>query len=759
MSESSVMLLNEEQQSLQRFSEQAYLNYAMYVILDRALPSLADGLKPVQRRLVYAMSELGLSASAKYKKSARTVGDVLGKYHPHGDTACYEAMVLMAQPFSYRYPLVDGQGNWGSPDDPKSFAAMRYTESRSSAYAKSLLQELEAGTVDWVANFDGTLQEPACLPARLPNILLNGGSGIAVGMSTDIAPHNVREVVAACRALLENPDLTTADLLRYVPAPDYPTGGELISAPQELQALYESGNGAVKLRARYVLEEGNIVIEQLPYQVSGARVQEQIAKQMQEKKLPWLEDLRDESDHEQPTRLVLVPRSQRVDSERLMQHLFATTDLEKSYRVQFNMIGLDGKPQVKGLKQILQEWLAFREQTVERRLQHRLSAVNERLHILAALLIAFLNLDEVIRIVREEDEPKAALMQTFSLSAVQAEAVLNTRLRHLAKLEEMQIRGEQEALLKEKAELEHLLADKGALRRLISEELAQDAQAYGDARRTLLVERQAAQALDESELLPSEALTFVLSEMGWVRAAKGHQIDGASLSYKSGDSFLLQLAVKSHQSVCLLADNGRCYTLPMANLPSARGNGEPLSSMFSLEAGSKIVAACLWQEAAQYVVAADNGCGFVVSGAELFSKTKTGKTLINVGEGAALSLQCLAAAETALLAVNNAGRALIVPAAELPQLAKGKGNQIIGISKKQFDEGLRMNQLLLLPPQADALLISGKQKMRIRHDERAQYQGARGSKGTTLPKGYRQIDAALVELPVMPPAAQIAAEE
>lgn len=740
MSDTSLMLPGDEQQSLQRFSEQAYLNYAMYVILDRALPSLADGLKPVQRRLVYAMSELGLSATAKYKKSARTVGDVLGKYHPHGDTACYEAMVLMAQPFSYRYPLVDGQGNWGSPDDPKSFAAMRYTESRLSSYAKSLLQELGEGTVQWTANFDGTLQEPTQLPARLPNILLNGGSGIAVGMSTDIAPHNLREVASACRALLTNPDLDTQALMDYVPAPDYPTGGELISSAQDLRSLYESGGGSVKLRARYVLEESNIVIEQLPYQVSGARVQEQIAKQMQEKKLPWLEDVRDESDHEQPTRLVLVPRSQRVDSERLMQHLFATTDLEKNYRVQFNMIGLDGKPQVKGLKQILQEWLIFREQTVLRRLHHRLQAVEERLHVLAALLIAFLNLDEVIRIVREEEAPKAALMRTFALNEGQAEAILNTRLRHLAKLEEMKIREEQEALLGEKAQLEALIDNQAARHALMSEELAADAEAYGDARRTLLVEREAAQALDESELLPSEALTFVLSEMGWVRAAKGHQIDGAALSYKSGDSFLLQLAVKSNQSLCLLADNGRCYTLAMANLPSARGNGEPLSSMLSLEAGSKIIAACLWQEAGQYVVTADNGCGFIVSGADLFSKTKTGKALINTGEAKALSLQALDSDEDEILALNNAGRALILPARELPQLAKGKGNQIIGISKKQFAEGLRMNHIVLLPAQANVLLFAAKQKMRIRAEERGQYRGERGSKGVLLPKGYQQIE-------------------
>ena len=729
----------EEQQGLAHFAEKAYLDYAMYVILDRALPHLSDGLKPVQRRLVFAMSELGLSASAKYKKSARTVGDVIGKYHPHGDSACYKAMVLMAQPFSYRYPLVDGQGNWGSADDPKSFAAMRYTESKLTPYAKSLLQELEQGTVQWVANFDGTLREPAQLPARLPNILINGGSGIAVGMSTDIPPHNVREVVNACLALLDNPEMDEAALCAHVPAPDFPTGGELITPRHELQAMYARGQGSVKVRARYRLEDGNIVIEQLPYQVSGSRVQEQIARQMQAKKLAWLEDLRDESDHENPIRLVLVPRSNRVDSERLMQHLFATTDLEKNYRVQFNMVGLDGRPQVKSLKTVLSEWLRFREETVVRRLRYRLQAVDERLHILDGLLVAFLNLDEVIRIVRESDEPKAELMATFALSEAQAEAILNTRLRHLARLEEMKIREEQAQLQAEKAELEALLGNRQALLVLIGEELQADAQTYGDARRTLLVERAAAQALDDSELTPSEAVTVVLSQMGWIRAAKGQQVEGASLAYKNGDAFLTQTAARSNQALAILADDGRCFTLPIHGLPSARSYGEPLSGSLSLEANSHAVAIVAVDSAARYLVAADNGYGFIARGDALLSKTRSGKALVNAGDGKAIILQAVGA-DSLILAISNEGRALMFTASDLPELDKGKGNQLIGIARKDFAAGQRLAHVLVLGANDSIVLYAGKQKMLIHPKDFDAYRAARGHKGHWLPKGYRRVE-------------------
>ncbi|UJF25030.1 DNA topoisomerase IV subunit A [Suttonella sp. R2A3] len=734
-------MISEEQQKLSAFSEKAYLDYAMYVILDRALPHIADGLKPVQRRLVYAMSELGLSAAAKHKKSSRTVGDVLGKYHPHGDSACYEAMVLMAQEFNYRYPLVDGQGNWGSVDDPKSFAAMRYTESRLTAYAKSLLSEIDQGTVSWVANFDGTLREPAQLPARLPNILLNGASGIAVGMSTDIAPHNLREVVNACLALIEDPSLDEEKLLDYIPAPDFPTGGELITPRSEIAAMYRSGTGSLKLRAKYRIEDGNIVIEQLPYQVSGSKIQEQIAKQMQAKKLNWLDDLRDESDYEHPIRLVLVPRSNRVDNERLMQHLFATTDLEKNYRVHFNMIGLDGRPQVKSLYDVLSEWLSFREQTLRRRLQHRLGQVNDRLHILDALLLAYLNLDEVIRIIREEDEPKQRLIDIFALTEVQAEAILNTRLRHLARLEEMKIRDEQSALSEEKAGIETLLDSDKRLRLFLAEELRQDGETYGDARRTMLVEREAASALDERELMPSEAVTLVVSQMGWVRAAKGYNVDGASLNYKSGDGFLTQASGRSNQPACLLADDGRCYTLALHDLPSARSYGEPLSGSLSISAKQKIIAALVVDPKARYVVVANNGYGFAVAGEDLLSKTKTGKALINTGKTAtAFGMYGPIGDNGRLVLVSNEGRVVLLDVAELPQLAKGKGNQLIGISGKAFADGTRLAACHYIEDGKDVALYSGKQKMYIRQRDHEQYQATRGHKGQLLPKGYRKID-------------------
>ena len=743
---------HEEQQPLAGFVEKAYLDYAMYVILDRALPHISDGLKPVQRRIIYAMSELGLSHQSKHKKSARTVGDVIGKYHPHGDSACYEAMVLMAQDFAYRYPLVDGQGNWGSADDPKSFAAMRYTESRLTGYAKTLLAELEQGTVAWVANFDGTLQEPARLPARLPNILLNGGSGIAVGMATNLLPHNLREVVAACRALLADPLLTDDEIMQHIPAPDFPTGGELVSPREEIAALYRTGRGAVRLRATWHLEDGNIVIDQLPYQVSGSKIQEQIAKQMQAKKLAWLDDLRDESDHENPVRLVLIPRSNRVDNERLMQHLFATTDLEKRYSAQMNMIGLDGRPQVKNLRQILSEWLIYREDTVRRRLNHRLIAVNDRLHILAGLLIAYLNLDEIIRIIRTEDEPRPVLMRTFNLSEAQAEAILNTRLRHLARLEEQQIRAEEQALAAEKQQLDELLRSRANLLALISDELAADAETYGDVRRTVICECEAAVALDETELTPSEAVTLILSKMGWIRGGKGHNIDGATLTYKSGDAYLTQIAGRSNQQACLLADDGRCYTLALHGLPSARGNGEPLTSRLSIDASAHIIAAAIIDDDRRYLVAADNGYGFITRGRDLTSKTKTGKTLINPGEGRAITLQALPDGDVDILAITNEGRIALIDAAEISELGKGKGSQTIAIAKKTYDQnGVRLSHICAYARGRDITLYSGKQKMTIRASERDNYHTPRGHKGNHLPKGYRHVDR--IEVPAEDSAA------
>src|SRR5579864_7983933 len=623
-----------ERQPLRTFTEKAYLDYSMYVILDRALPALGDGLKPVQRRIVYAMSELGLSAVSKPKKSARTIGDVIGKFHPHGDSACYEAMVLMAQPFAYRYPLVDGQGNWGSQDDPKSFAAMRYTEAKLTRYAELLLGELSDGTVDWTANFDGTLEEPVILPARLPNLLLNGTTGIAVGMATDIPPHNLREVAAAAVHLLEDPEATTAALMKHVKGPDLPTGAEIISPRSDLKEFYEKGVGTYKARATWEIEDGNLIINAFPYQVSPTRVMEQIAEQMRAKKLPMVDDLRDESDHENPTRLVIVPRSNRVDLTELMNHLFATTDLERNYRVNLNIIALDGRPRVMNLKDILGEWLEFRTRTVTRRLQFRLERVSKRLHLLDGLMIAFLNLDEVIRIIRREDEPKPVLVKRFKLSDEQAEEILNTRLRHLAKLEEMKIREEQKALAAEREELEALLKSKAKLRKLIASEIRADAEKYGDERRTKIIEREAAQAIDETSLIPNEPVTVVLSTGGWVRAAKGHDVDVATLSYKGGDAFQALSRGRSLQSAVFIDSTGRTYALPAHSLPSARGYGEPLSGRLDPPDGAKFAGVMIGEPEDLWLLASDAGYGFTARLKDLITDRRAGKTVLNVPQNA-----------------------------------------------------------------------------------------------------------------------------
>ena len=644
--------------SLKDYTEKAYLNYSMYVILDRALPHIGDGLKPVQRRIVYAMSELGLKASAKYKKSARTVGDVLGKFHPHGDSACYEAMVLMAQPFSYRYPLVDGQGNWGAPDDPKSFAAMRYTESRLSKYSDVLLKEVNQGTVDWVPNFDGTLQEPSVLPARLPNLLLNGTTGIAVGMATDIPPHNLREVGQACIHMLQNPKATLDELMEYIQGPDFPTGGEIITPRDDLRRLYETGKGQVKARARYQMEEGEIVVYELPHQVSGSKVLEQIAAQMQAKKLPMVVDLRDESDHENPTRFVIVPKSNRVDVESVMTHLFATTDLEKSYRVNMNVIGLDGLPQVKPLAAFISEWLRFRIGVVRKRLQYRLDKVMNRLHILEGLLVAFLNIDEVIEIIRSEDKPKPVLMARFDLTDTQAEAILELKLRHLAKLEEMRIRGEQAELEKERKTLEGLLASDRKLKKLITTEIEEAIEAFGDERRTPIVERKEAQAFSEEDLLSNDPITVVLSKQGWVRAAKGHDIDERGLSYKSGDEFLLSTKGRSNQTLVLFASNGRTYSIKAHTLPSARGQGEPITGRISLDKDAHIVEAVLDNDDAFYLVASDAGYGFVAKLGDLHAKNKAGKATLTLPTNAQVlsPVKVIDPENGRIVVVSNEGR-------------------------------------------------------------------------------------------------------
>ena len=737
-----------ERLSLREYTEKAYLDYSMYVILDRALPHIGDGLKPVQRRIIYAMRELALSASAKYKKSARTVGDVLGKFHPHGDSACYEAMVLMAQPFSYRYPLVDGQGNWGSPDDPKSFAAMRYTESRLSKFSEVLLAELGQGTVDWTPNFDGTMQEPVVLPARLPHVLLNGGAGIAVGMATDIPPHNVHEVVAATCHLLRHPEATTADLVKFVPAPDFPTDAEIITPRADLRKIYESGRGSVKMRARYVMEAGNVVVTAVPYQVSGAKVLEQIAAQMQARKLPMVADLRDESTHEEPTRLVIEPRSNRVDVEALMAHLFATTDLEKNARVNMNVIGLDGRPRVMPLPAMLGEWLTFRRTTVRRRLEHRLGKVRDRLHILEGLLAAFLNIDEVIRIIREEDEPKAALIQAFSLSERQAEAILELRLRHLAKLEEMKIRGEQDELAAERDRLEALLGSEAALTDLIEEELKAAAEEHGDARRSPLVEREEARALSEVELVGADPVTVVLSEKGWIRAAKGHEIDPEGLSFKSGDRFSLAARGKTNQPLVLLDDTGRAYTLSAHNLPSARSQGEPVTGRANVAAGALMTGLMLAPPTTRYLLASDGGYGFVVQLESLVGRSKSGKAALSVPKGCSVMPPQVVPEgdEISVAAVSNEGRLLVFPLDQLPEMARGKGNKMIDIPSARAarrEEFLR--GLVLLAPGQSLVVHAGKRKLTLKAAELDYYRGERGRRGSKLPRGLQKVDRLAVE--------------
>lgn len=749
MSESlDLSLEGVERRSLAEFTEQAYLNYSMYVIMDRALPHIGDGLKPVQRRIVYAMSELGLDADAKHKKSARTVGDVLGKFHPHGDSACYEAMVLMAQPFSYRYTLIDGQGNWGAPDDPKSFAAMRYTEARLSRYAELLLSELGQGTVDWVPNFDGTLEEPATLPARLPNLLLNGTTGIAVGMATDVPPHNLREVAAACVRLLDEPTATVAQLCEHLPGPDFPTEAEIVTPRADLLKTYETGRGSIRMRAVYRVEDGDIVITALPHQVSGAKVLEQIAAQMQAKKLPMVADLRDESDHENPCRIVIIPRSNRVDTEELMQHLFATTDLESSYRVNLNVIGLDGKPQVKDLRTLLTEWLSYRIRTVRRRLQFRLDKVEKRLHLLEGLLIAFLNLDEVIRIIRTEDQPKPVLMERFGLTEVQADYILDTRLRQLARLEEMKIRGEQDELAKEREQLLALLGSEANLKKLVRQEILEDAEKYGDDRRSPIVERAEARALSETELLPTEPVTVVLSEKGWVRCAKGHDIDAAGLSYKAGDSFKAAAPGRSNQYAVFIDSTGRSYSLAAHSLPSARGQGEPLTGRLTPPPGASFECVLLPDDDALYVIASDAGYGFVVKGEDLQAKNKAGKALLSLPAGArVVAPKPLASLEEDwLAAVTTEGRLLLFPVRDLPQLAKGKGNKIIGIpGERVASREEYLVDLAVLAEGSTLVLQSGKRTLSLRPEDLEHYKGERGRRGNKLPRGFQRVDGLRVE--------------
>jgi topoisomerase-4 subunit A len=727
-----------ERVPLAAFTEKAYLDYSMYVILDRALPHIGDGLKPVQRRIVYAMSELGLGAGSKPKKAARTVGDVIGKFHPHGETACYEAMAHMAQPFSYRYAIVDGQGNWGSQDDPKSFAAMRYTEARLMRYAHVLLEELEQGTVDWSLNFDGTLSEPTLLPAQLPNLLLNGTSGIAVGMATDVPPHNLREVAGALIRLLDEPDSTLAQLMKHVKGPDFPTGGELVSSRDELVQIYKSGTGTVRLRARYSIEDGEIVIYELPFQTSGAKVLEQVAGQLTAKKLPMLDnDIRDESDHESPTRLVLPPKKN-VDIDALMNHLFATTDLERTIRVNINVIGLDGRPAVYGLKPLLEEWLKFRTATVKRRLQHRLERVAQRVHILDGLLIAYLNIDAVIKIIRTEEQPKPVLMKRFKLSDAQAEAILEIKLRHLAKLEEMKIKGEQKELAAEQTDLEQTLKSKARIVKLIRAELEALAEKHGDKRRTMIVEREAAQAIAESELIADEPVTVVLSEHGWARAAKGHDIDAAALSYRSGDQFLAAARGRSNQLAVFIDSTGRSYSVGAHALPSARGQGEPLSGHLNPPDGSSFRAVLIGEPQDRWVVASSSGYGFVVKLEDLYTRNKAGKAAIKVRPEASVVPAARVEADAKwLAAASSDGRLLVFSLEELPQLPRGKGNKILGMPSKGEE---RLAGIAVLNAAQGLKIQSGERVMTLSASDLDHYRANRGRRGMALPRGWRKVD-------------------
>ncbi|ODV11267.1 MAG: DNA topoisomerase IV subunit A [Rhodanobacter sp. SCN 68-63] len=734
---------NYEQIPLKEYAERAYLDYSMYVVLDRALPFVGDGLKPVQRRIIYAMSELGLAATAKPKKSARTIGDVIGKFHPHGDSSCYEAMVLMAQPFSYRYPLVDGQGNFGSPDDPKSFAAMRYTESKLSPIAEALLGELGHGTVDWVPNFDGTMDEPSWLPARVPHVLLNGSMGIAVGMATDIPPHNLREVVSACIRLLDDPEASVADLCEHVLGPDYPTEAEIITPRKELLAIYTTGGGSLRARAVYGVEDGNVVITALPHQVSPSKILEQIAAQMRAKKLPMIEDLRDESDHENPIRLVIVPRSNRVDTDEMMQHLFATTDLEKSFRVNLNMIGMDGRPQVKDLKKILTEWLSFRTATVTRRLEHRLGKVERRLHLLEGLRIAYLNLDEVIRIVRTEDEPKPVLMSRFRLSEEQTDYILETKLRQLARLEEMKITAEANQLEEERARINVLLKSPAKLKGLIKEELRADAAKYGDDRRSPLVQREVAQALDESALVASEPVTVVLSQKGWIRAGKGHDVDAEGLSYREGDGLLAAVRARTTQQIAVIDSTGRSYSTPAHTLPSARGNGEPLTGRFTPPAGASFDALAAGDNDTRLILATDFGYGFVTRFEALTGRNKAGKQIISLSDGAKVLAPQVSAdpSRDRIVVVTSEGHLLMFSVAELPELDKGKGNKLIDIPKKQMTEGERVVGVAVVAEgKGEVTMYAGQRKLTLKWADLVEYGGNRATRGGVLPRGLRRVE-------------------
>jgi topoisomerase-4 subunit A len=728
--------------SLKQYAEESYLNYAMYVILDRALPNIGDGLKPVQRRILYAMSELGLDAGSKYKKSARTVGDVIGKFHPHGDGAAYEAMVLMAQNFSFKYPFVDGQGNWGSQDDPKSFAAMRYTESKLTKFADLLISELKSGTVDWQPNFDGSLLEPVIFPAKLPSILLNGTSGIAVGMATDIPSHNINEIIDSTIYILENPKAELEDILKIIKGPDFSNNAPIIASSEDLKEIYSTGRGGFKIQAQWAQEKNQIVINALPYQASGSKIIEQIADQMMKKKIPMVIDLVDEGDHKEPIRLVITLKSNRVNAEDVMNHLFASTDLQKSYRTNMNLISLKGGPRVFPLVDLLKEWLVFRKETVTRKLEHRLDQVNDRLHILEGLLIVYLDLDKVIKIIRESDEPKKDIIKAFSLSEIQANAILEIKLRQLAKLEQARLEKERDALQAEQDEIEKILNSKTRLKTLIKTELIEIKENFGDERKSPIIESSEAKVFSEEETLVTEPITVVLSGAGWIRSAKGHEIDPVSLSYR-GDDILQDFSRgKSNQIAVFLDSNGKAYSLSSHSLPSARGMGDPITGRVSADSGVKFISSLIGNDDDKYMIMNTAGYGYISEFKNMVSNKKSGKAFMRIPNKADL-LKAIRVREdhVYIAAISNIGRLLIFKIDELPMLAKGKGNKIINIPTAKFiakEEFMSHAQLISL---TSSLRIDrvGKGSLTLKLKDLENYISSRAKRGNMLPQGYRKV--------------------
>tara|TARA_B110000444_G_scaffold177434_1_gene166068 strand:+ start:6251 stop:8557 length:2307 start_codon:yes stop_codon:yes gene_type:complete len=752
-SSKSIKIMNIEEEknksiSLKKYAEESYLNYAMYVILDRALPNIGDGLKPVQRRILYAMSELGLNAGAKYKKSARTVGDVIGKFHPHGDGAAYEAMVLMAQNFSFRYPLVDGQGNWGSQDDPKSFAAMRYTESKLTKFANLLLEELKFGTVDWQPNFDGSLLEPIIFPAKVPSILLNGTSGIAVGMATDIPSHNLNEVIDATVHMLENPSADLSDIRKYIKGPDFSNGSKLIISDEELNEMYSSGRGGYKIQAKWTKEDNQIIINALPYQASGAKILEQIADQMQNKKIPMVVDLTDEGDHEEPIRLAITMKSNRVNADDLMNHLFASTDLQKTYRANMNLISLKGGPKVFSLVELLKEWLVFRKNTVTRKLEHRLDQVNDRLHIVEGLLIVYLDLDTVIKIIRESDEPKPEIIKHFKISDIQANAILEIKLRQLAKLEQIKLEEEKAGLISEQTEIEKLLGSSSRLKTLIKKELLEIKEAYGDERNSPIEGHSSAKIFSEEETLVTEPITVILSSAGWIRSAKGHDIDPKTLNYRGDDSLQDFCRGRNNQTAVFLDSQGKAYSLPGHTLPSARGLGDPITGRVSADSGVEFMSTLIGNDDDKFIITNTAGYGFVSEFKNMVSTKKSGKAFMKLpGEAKMLKVHKVEDSHKYIVGVSNIGRLLIFPLSELPTLAKGKGNKVVNIPKPKFESGEEsLSHVALLAETSSLKIESGKRFLTLKIKDLENYISSRAKRGNLLPQGYRKVDFISEEL-------------